>query len=241
MFFQVVALAWWDEGNQSESSHSNSNEDDKSSKPQITHCDTRQSILKTVVKFITSLSQGYSKWCECTMTPFISAPSSDNHLLGFWGHRPVRWQSSCLEKFLGKTWGCNNIVSASHKNKKQKKKQIKSNRTTQRTEFPIAIMTGTMKNVSLLDFVWPESLELIFKRIVLRFSYTLTRVIMWETHYLSQTWLAHILWLFVKLSGGIWFSNLGVYKSWDISKGSSSSLMHLVTLKIAWIFSNKRR
>ena len=124
---------------------------------------------------------------------------------------------------------------------KNKKNQIKSNRTTQRTEFPIAIMTGTMKNVSLLDFVWPESLELIFKRIVLRFSYTLTRVIMWETHYLSQTWLAHILWLFVKLSGGIWFSNLGVYKSWDISKGSSSSLMHLVTLKIAWIFSNKRR
>jgi len=45
-------------------------------------------------------------------------------------------------------------------------------------EFPIAIMTGTMKNVSLLDFVWAESLELIFKRIVLRFSYTLTRVIM---------------------------------------------------------------
>lgn len=236
MFCQVVALAWWDEGNQSESSHSNPNEDEKPSKPQITRCDTRQSILKTVVKLIPSLAQGYSKRCECTVTPFISAPSSENHLLRFWGHRPVRWQSSCLEIFLGKTWGCNNIVSASPHPAPQKG-QIKSNRTTQRTELPIAIMTGTMKNVSLLDFMWPESLELIFKRIVLRFSYTLTRVIMWETHHLSQPWSAHILWLLVKLSAGIWFSDLGVYKSCDISKGSSSSLMHLVTLKIAWIFS----
>lgn len=115
-----------------ESSHSNPNEDDKPSKPQITRCDTRQSILKTVVKLIPSLAQGYSKGVN-VQTPYLCTQLWKPPLEVL-GHRPVRWQSSCLEIFLGKTWGCNNIVSASPHPAPQKG-QIKSNRTTQRTEL----------------------------------------------------------------------------------------------------------